>query len=350
MSLTNLLRTDVQDRDRKLRTILDAIPLYVAYVDTDLRFRFANRAYRALTRRPPEELIGSPVQDLIGRDFAAAEPSIRAVLAGQPTSSLEAFTSAAGERLQMRIDRVPDIDRDGHVNGYFVVCNDVTENLRAEAARLEAERRLREALVAEVHHRVKNILQGLVGLLRAQAAQRPAAAEALDPAIGQLLAASSGFGLMSTRGSAGVDICQLVSEIARNQAVVTGARVTADVDESVGQEAVLLDQAYDVNIALVLNELVCNAIKHSDQPPTARSVEVLTSRGSESIRVWISSPSRELPDDFDFDTGAGLGTGLRLARLLLPPTGCALEYESAATGVMAILSLQRDMLAAREQD
>ena len=338
------LRTDLRDHDRQLRTLLDAIPLYVAHVDTDLRFRFANRAYHDLTQRPPSELIGSPVEDLLGSGFAAAEPTIRAVLAGRPATTLETFTKTTGEQLLMRVERVPDVDDAGRINGYFVVCSDVTENQRAEAARLDAERRLREALVAEIHHRVKNILQGVVGLLRAQAAERPEVAAALDSAIAQVLAASVGFGLMSTRGATGVDICNLIREITVNQAIVTGAQVEAVFDIATDDAQPALDQTHSVNIALVLNELILNAAKHATGPVAERHVNVHAHCTARFVRVRISSQSGPLPENFNFEAGTGLGMGLNLVRLLLPPHGATVTFESSDTDVVVSLALDLDEL------
>jgi two-component sensor histidine kinase len=53
------------------------------------------------------------------------------------------------------------------------VASDVTEQRAAEQARLQAAIAQREVLVREVHHRIKNNLQGVAGLLQQNAARHP---------------------------------------------------------------------------------------------------------------------------------------------------------------------------------
>jgi two-component sensor histidine kinase len=53
----------------------------------------------------------------------------------------------------------------------LLVASDVTEQRAAEQARFEAAISQREMLVKEVHHRIKNNLQGVAGLLQQTPAQ-----------------------------------------------------------------------------------------------------------------------------------------------------------------------------------
>ena len=55
----------------------------------------------------------------------------------------------------------------------LMVASDVTEQRAAQEARLEAAIAQREMLVREVHHRIKNNLQGVAGLLQQIAQHKP---------------------------------------------------------------------------------------------------------------------------------------------------------------------------------
>jgi len=86
-----------------------------------------------------------------------------------------------------------------------------------------------------------------------------------------------------------------------------------------------------VPVALVLNELILNAVKHS--PDTGYAPTVALSANGISARIEIrNAPQR--PPGFDFDSGLGLGTGLRLVRSLLPSTGATLAFEHDETGLV----------------
>lgn len=239
----------------------------------------------------------------------------------------------------MTVRRIPDIRAKGEVAGWFVAASDVTEKRRTEEQRLADERRLRDALVAEVHHRVKNILQIVAGLMRAQMAKEPDLAPALEPILSKVLAASVGFGLMGSNYHPGVTPCEMVRQICTNLEQMTGAKIETFFDGSIARESVRVDGAQAVNTALVINELLFNAIKHGGQTAGKVPVTVRLSRDLERGIVTIRNRGT-LPSGFDFGSGTGLGTGLSLVRLLLQPSASQLSFERTPTDVIATLQVR----------
>jgi len=244
----------------------------------------------------------------------------------------------------MVIQQIPDIGARGDVQGYFLVGTDVTESKRIQAVRLDAERRLRETLISEVHHRVKNSLQGIVGLLRAQATKNPDLTNALAPAIAQVLSISVGFGLTSTRSERGIVLCDMVHEISRNLEQITGASISTELDEAIRERPIVLDRSHGVNLGMIVNELIFNAVKHGKAPAAGPRIMVSLSRTLESSTVricnYIDSPSI----GFDFLSNTGLGTGLSLVRALLPSRGSDLSFVAGDGKVTAVLKLYFDAL------
>lgn len=337
-------RADLQERERQLRTILDAMPLCVAHVSADQRFLFVNRAIEELVGRPSNEIVGTSIRIDDDATFAAREPSVRAVLAGRETTTEDLVSLPNGEKRTMSLHRVPDIGRDGQVRGFYVVGTDVTARKKADEQRLEQERKLRETLVAEVHHRVKNSLQGIVGLLRTQVSHRTELAPVLEPVISQVLAIAISFGLMSRRGSSGFVLCELTRELAYHLSQMADVDIDVRWDEATTQRPIEIDQAHAVNLSLVLNELMFNAVKHSSAAGPKRRITVTISRVGDAVTLRISSASQSLPEGFRFQAGQGLGLGLSLVRLLLPSKGCRLSFESSADGVAAVLEAEASVL------
>jgi hypothetical protein len=345
-------RANLHDRERQLRTILDAIPTVVVHLDPQLRLKFANKAYESLVNCSSCNLLGRQC----GHLFESASPAVpqrpndtEALSGSAGTCELE-MTCQGGVRRRLAIQRIPDIGAGGDLQGYFVVGTDVTEARRIEAVRLEEERRLRETLTSEVHHRVKNSLQGTVGLLRAQAAKSVELADALAPAIAQVLSISVGFGLMSTRSERGIVLCDMVREISRNLEQITGASISTEVDEAILEQPIVLDRRYGVNLGMIVNELIFNAVKHGKAPAEGPRIVVSMSRNLESSTVRISNCVDSTCGRFDLQSGAAQGTGLGLVRALLPPAGSHLSFVAEAGRVTAVLQLNCDTLGPANRD
>lgn len=74
----------LRDSERRIRTITDAMPALIAYVDSEQRFRFVNKPYEDWFNRPREEIDGQPMWVALGRQhYEQRRPNVLAALAGQ---------------------------------------------------------------------------------------------------------------------------------------------------------------------------------------------------------------------------------------------------------------------------
>lgn len=320
------------ERERQLRVILDAVPVIVTYADRNRILRYANRTLLEHFGLEERQLIGRHAATVVPpRSYVAAQGALDAVLAGQ-RSEVEFL---GWHDRNMRLQFVPDIAADGTVQGYVTVGIDVTD-----------ERRLRAALIAEVHHRVKNLLQGVVGLLRAMPVESPEARRVVDTAVSQVMTLAIGFGLAAAHDGA-VRVVDLVSEVVRYLGPLLGGRIELTVDPTIdpalGQPTQALDESAGVNLGLVINELVVNAWKHRAAGATAPLRVELVANGP-ALRLSVLSPGASLPAGFDFAAGRGLGTGLTLVRALLPTPGAALDLAATPAGVRSVLTLGPPLL------
>ncbi len=128
------------DRQRKLRLILDAVPSMMAYWDSSLCCRFANRAYETWFGVQPEALLGKHISELLGPDlFALNRPMLEAALRGERTDFERTVPGRDGVQRHSLAFYVPDVV-DGNVVGILVQVTDVTrlketeQALRREAA------------------------------------------------------------------------------------------------------------------------------------------------------------------------------------------------------------------------
>jgi PAS domain S-box-containing protein len=220
------------------------------------------------------------------------------------------------------------------------VTRDITERREAETARLAYARAQRDTLVREVHHRIKNHLQGLAGLLRRHVVEQPAAGSTLEEIVTQINAISIVHGLQGRTELGQVSLRGLVSEIAAFLGSVQG--MTLQLEDGAAQcfdrrscssNATciwLVPEDESVPLALIVNELLTNAVRHH---AGAAPIRLCLECDDDGARLTIRNPGR-LQARVDIAQGKGLGTGLRLVRSLMPPSGMAISHGETADGMV----------------
>jgi diguanylate cyclase len=108
-----------------LRTIADNVPALIAYVDTDLRYRFANERYREWFGVKTGDMIGKTVLEAMGEAFyAPRREALERCLAGH-ASHLEIEEQRRGRTRVVSSTYLPHM-RDGVVQGIYVLSTDAT--------------------------------------------------------------------------------------------------------------------------------------------------------------------------------------------------------------------------------
>ena len=131
------LEQRLADNESFLRQVTDSLPIRIAYVDKELRYRFVNLAHCRRFGRGREGILGHTRSELTsGVNDAAAEPRRRAVLAGQ-AQHYEFDELIDGQQRRIESQLIPDISETGEVRGFFATGVDITERNAAERAARE---------------------------------------------------------------------------------------------------------------------------------------------------------------------------------------------------------------------
>ncbi|MDH4139658.1 MAG: sensor histidine kinase, partial [Coriobacteriia bacterium] len=195
--------------------------------------------------------------------FTGAEVSLK----GRPTSEIPGAASAIGRVLgttrgvQAEVsvaDRVLVFRAIGLGKGAVVLLKDVTEERRRQQ-----ELKVKEATIREVHHRVKNNLQTIASLLRIQArrAETDEAQRALAEAMERVSSMAVVHEMLAGSTEERIDFtsaAETVVEMVRHALAGETKNVTVKVEGSAG----LVPAQIATSLALVLAELVHNAIEH----------------------------------------------------------------------------------------
>lgn len=220
------------------------------------------------------------------------------------------------------------------------LVRDITERRESESERLAALERQRDVLVREVHHRIKNHLQGVIALMRNRIDAMPELARPLGEAINQIDTIAQVYGLQCLTGDARITIEGLVAIAARS----SGGTIRVELPSGDSRHQFELNPKEIVPVALVINELITNAIKHSTTGGSANGVLISLSLSEAGASIRIMNGPAALPGNFDFSAGIGLGTGLELVRGLLPRQGALLSFTQDADVVVTDFTLTHPVL------
>lgn len=231
--------------------------------------------------------------------------------------------------LRLRLYRADEASRE-----VYGIAEDVTEMRVLERRRLAEAFEQRDLLVREVHHRIKNNLQGVAGLLQQFAAQRPELRDTLQEVATRIQAIAQVHGLQ-LRDSTELPLQRICAGVLENLGRSLGTPVEFRLETPDGLGEVRIPEQEAVPVALVVNELGANAIRHG---PGGARVEAC-------LRVEPGAATLELrnagalPEGFDFARLPPSPSGLGLVKALLPRRGAEVGFASEASGVVVRLRL-----------
>jgi PAS domain S-box-containing protein len=216
----------------------------------------------------------------------------------------------------------------------FGIADDVTERTRAEQQRMEEVVKQRDILVREVHHRIKNNLQGVAGLLQHMADSKPEVADTLSEIAGQIQAIAQVHGLQ-IRSTGTLPVLGVAQGIFTTLSNMFGVEIRFEPPPP-DLWRYGLPESEAVPLALVMNELGTNAIKHRSS--RSDGIMVRVSGRPDGMTFAIENAGR-LADGFDLAQISASVSGLGLVKALLPRRGAKLTLEQTAATVTARLQL-----------
>ncbi len=227
----------------------------------------------------------------------------------------------------------------GQVTHYVGFLTDISNEKQQELQRLRDETAHRNILVREVHHRIKNNLQGIMGILRKFANRHPDMADPMQQAISQVQTISVIHGLLGRAVTASVLLCDLLRAIASEIEDLWQTPIELDIAPGWDLHIVAEDEA--VPIALVLNELILNAVKHGGQ--ANRLVRITLHAGEQAGQMHIDIDNA---GHFAADRRhAGLAhSGLHLITALMPRIGARIMREQRGEHVVTVLELESPVI------
>ena len=351
--------------ERRLRTIMDQIPVTISYIDAGGHYRYINRAQENWLGKRESEVVGRHVRDVVGEKvWADIEPNLSAALAGHSVPLERQRADRLGNPVWHSGRHVPDVNDDNEVVGIYTVFFDTTQRALAEQALRQSEHDLRAAKAAAEHaskakseflanmsHEIRTPMNGVLGLTELlldtplNAQQRPfletvqASGESLLSIINDILDFSKieagklemeklDFDLYQ----AVEDVVQLLAPRAHAKRLELACRIDERLPPAISGDPYRLRQ--------VLTNLLANALKFTDTGEVVVDVQM---DAPERMRISVRDTGIGISDEartrlfaaFAQADGSttrrfgGSGLGLAISRHLVELMGGSIGVESA---------------------
>lgn len=326
--VTSIIRdvTPQRQAEARFRALLESAPDGIIVVDAKGMIVIVNSQAERLFHYTRDELLGKPIEILVpdrvrghhigDRTSYSAEPRTRAMGSGRNLTG----RAKDGKEFPVEISLSPLETDQGTL--VISIVRDVTDRRRAEE-QIQASLREKEALLREIHHRVKNNLQVTSSLLRLQAS----AIE--DPAARQVFAGTQNRirsmalvheKLYQSTNLSRIDFAEYVRSL--GELLFTSFAVdTTQISLAVSGDAMFLSVDVAVPCGLIINELLSNALKHAFPDGREGRITVKLSRNGNNTIV-VADDGVGLPDE-PHSTNRTLG--LQLVRGLVQQIAGRLE-------------------------
>jgi PAS domain S-box-containing protein len=146
-------------------TILDALPLTVAYIDRNETVVYANKASAALIGKDVYAIRGQKLHDVLTTDlFLDLAPPLSIAFRGEAVDRQLHTQDASGEAMDLDITYLPHRDEAQEVKGCFLMARNVTTRVRLEAE-LRQSQKLEAIgkLTGGIAHDFNNLLSVAIG-------------------------------------------------------------------------------------------------------------------------------------------------------------------------------------------
>ena len=294
------------DSERRLQELLAAVPAAIYTTDAEGKITYFNEAAVDLAGRAP--ILGSDewcvTWKLYNPDGTPLPhhqcPMAIALREGRPIRNAEAVAERPdGSRIPFIPFPTPLRDASGKVVGAINMLVDISERRQAET-----QQRL---LLNELNHRTKNNMQILQSVLfsAARKTRSDEARQVLGEASGRISAMAAAqrvlYGTTDASHFAASDflgaVCQTVQQtLSREVNIVCQA-----------SSGVLSNDAA-MPLALILNELLTNAVKHGIKDRTKQTVRVGLTEQDGEFELYVEDDG----DGFDLDAVRNGSSGLQL--------------------------------------
>jgi two-component sensor histidine kinase len=228
----------------------------------------------------------------------------------------------------------------GEITGGVVAFSDITERKQHEKE-LQQSLKEKETLLQEIHHRVKNNLAVVSGMMQMQVFEEE------DENVKQKL--SDGINRIQTMGNihellyqsesfSRVDADKNIRKLVTD--VVNTFQIGIDLDIAFDLQKISLNINQAIPFSLIINEVTTNVMKHAFVDQKQGTLSVSLTEEDNVVSIHIVDNGQGLPDNFDRISNSN-SLGLKLIKTLSTQLDGEYTYKSLDEDTLFTFSFEK---------
>jgi len=330
-------RYEIEDKikksEEKFRQLFENAPFGIVMMDKHQEIRAINASFQNIFGYTLKEIEGLDIDDIIVPDDSkqGAHEISEEVFKGDTISASAVRKRKDDSLVDVQIYGVPVTVNEKAI-AIFGIYADVTEQKEAES-KIKKSLKEKEVLLAEIHHRVKNNLAVITGLLELQQFKTESS-EAKDILRESQLRINS-IALIHEKLYQNENLSQIAINVYLEELieviVASMATEATNVVINIESKPIFLTINQAIPCGLILNELITNAYKHAFVGRQEGEINIHLQEKGYDLKLVFKDNGVGIPADFDFENPSTLGLTLiqTLAKQL--DGNCSFEREEEGT-------------------
>lgn len=309
--------------------------------DGTRRILYANEAFSRITGYTNKEVIGRGTGFLSGKNSDAAE--IERIRSNMnqflPTVTEILNYKKSGEEIWVHASIMPIFNDKNECSNWIYIIRDVTER-KSNQEKILRSLKEKETLLAEIHHRVKNNLAIVSGMMQLQTYQdeNPELRIKLMDSVARIQTmAIIHEHLYQSNSFSDINFPDNLQTLVKYIMETFASDVEIDLEFDCHPLILNINQA--IPCSLIINEVITNILKHAFTGRSSGKVSISTLKNDDkNLSIVISDNGNGLPKGFKVDSEETLG--LLLIKILTDQLGGKYTYSGIENGTVFTLEFE----------
>ncbi|HUV49721.1 MAG TPA: PAS domain S-box protein [Anaerolineae bacterium] len=345
----------LKESEQKFREFVEGTDDLVTRVDSNGTFTYVNDTSEKIFGLSPGKCIGLSAFDFIHPDDSEKTKAAFAEWIRDRVSSItfeNRQVSQSGQVHYMQWTINSKFDEDGNLIATNSIARDLTEIKLAEK-RLKQYADTQEVLIREVNHRVTNNLSAIIGMLAME--EKHAVEEGstyylsfLQNLTARIRGLSLVHGLLSASGWQPLKLSLLCEQILKG--ATQGALFSKNLEISITPSQVIVSSTQAHHLAMVINELATNSIKHGVTNRDNIHINIIIEQDGAKTTIQFKDNGPGFPEEIVKGDFSSANIGFELIQgIVMKSLGGNVVFEND-NGSLTTISFENEINIATRRD